>query len=161
MGLKKNNPGCTCCEGCDTCALCSDGCEPDAWQVDFTGYTNSGSCTNCATYLNVSRVISTPIGGDCEKQDGITDTLTACLFELTPPRCRVTVRTQSSNYYIRVVYAFNTGFAITTVTYEKNYGTTKPNCRALSAEEIPYLSHTSNIGDICTVPSDPCLLTAL
>ncbi len=54
MGLKKNNPGCSCCGGSGDCPLCDP--EPATVSVTLAGYANSG-CTGCAD-LNGTYVLS-------------------------------------------------------------------------------------------------------
>ena len=46
MGLKKNNPGCNCCEF--DCGFCDSGSAPTAVVLTFSGWSSATYCSSCS-----------------------------------------------------------------------------------------------------------------
>jgi hypothetical protein len=60
VGIKKNNPGCGCCDGGDpptpTCPYCTGGPSGASITLTLTGFAD-GNCSNCDEVLNATHVL--------------------------------------------------------------------------------------------------------
>ena len=152
---KKNNPGCTCCEEeGNTCFNCSVAGFGDV-SVSISGYGYSGSgcddtfsTTNCCTTANATYIVPfVGIGGTCAWTDITAHPTNGCFLEI-----RVTVEQVGSDYVLRVDLRQGCGLQpgnTHDVIYEKNFGTTKPDCSNWSNEAVTH-SSTPNDSGKCT-----------
>lgn len=151
-----------CCCECDACDFCSDGCMPEEMQVDLSCFSDTAFCSNCDEDANGSYVVS-PFLSECSRLYGGQAFENECNFGSgkSGPQITVVVSKPTVNYLITITVVINHLFATTTVTYVKNYGTTKPDCRTLSGESLTRTSVSSPFGNVCDVNTDPAILTAL
>lgn len=143
-----------CCEtaGCDcSCDSCSD-TAPCCFEVRFANMAN-GTCSTCSNFNNPAPGLpwylsqDTPngctwslrIAGGCTLCTGVDAVLTTYL--------------DGSNYKIKV--ELKDGSTVLH-KWEKDYGTTKPDCCALTNES---LTHISSGGD-CNSASATCTITS-
>ena len=155
-GIRRWAPGGCCDEPCEDCAGCLDGCGPEAFDVDYEGFSDN-VCTSCGD-LNTTtfRLDFTSAGG------GVCDydySYTGPCGGASPAR-NMNVHILSGLLTVTVPMGSgstnNAGFNATLST------SPKPDCRAWSSEAIGNPSYTA--GTVCTLATSPtgkALLTAV
>lgn len=130
------------CETC-TCSACSDSpfYAPCCWKVVIAGIVD-GSCSDCEV-LNKTYYLSQDDPAGCTWSEG------AVCGECDPTDIILTVTLDGSDYIITVTMDGH--------VWQKNYGTSKPECCGLTSETI---SHLTDSGD-CDSSSATCVITAL
>lgn len=141
MGAYIGNPTCCCGGGvCQcTCANCNGNEAPCCWKVVVSGIVD-GSCASCDEFLNRTYYL--------EDDTGCSWSSDAICGVCDPSLITLDIVEEGGNYKIRVTLGAH--------VWEKNYGTTKPECCTLSSES---LTHTTNSGD-CDSSSATCVITS-
>lgn len=141
--FKRNSPGCRCCER--NCIHCTNGW-PTSWTVDIAS-VGAGACAvgDCSS-LNATYVVDNITVTPCQSQEPITN---VCNYiELF-----VSITKPGADYVLLV----RPGGA-SDLRWEKNLGTTKPDCRTFSGE---ICLHVSNLGQCSSeTPGSTATVTA-
>ena len=136
-------PCADCCGDCDCrCANCSTSDAPCCFRVTFASIANDG-CTDCS-WLNQSFYLTQTVGDDCIWECSPVDGMPC-----DPTVIRLTVYKDGTDYKVKVELGNH--------IWEKNYGTSKPDCCGFSSESI---THITDSGD-CDTSSATCSVTAL
>lgn len=120
------------------CANCSTGQAPDQLQLVLAGITGSGAGGDCGTILNGTWVLNRiGIGEPCQWESSLYDNACAASGQ---SKITVSLSNVVGNYVLNVL--IKTG-DFGSITFEKNFGTTKPDCLDWSNEDIPFVSDTT------------------
>lgn len=152
-----------CCCECNACTYCEDECAPNEWLVEITSFSDSASCTNCDEDANGSFVL--PPTSTCGWTYGaLGGPFVSCDFGPGNAGPRITALISQNfggQYLITITVVVTHVSTSTTVTFQKNYGTTKPDCLNFADESIPHVSTVNASGIVCSVNTDPCLITSI
>ena len=161
-----NMGGYPCCCGEGPCSYCN-GTPPDTIQVNFSGVTDS-NCSECDTYWNDSFILNKDGTNPClytYTEDPFTCSNISCdPDEWHEIDIRLLWVMSGSDYILRVSVdecectSATTDTCFQVALFEKNYGSTKPDCTPASTQTLTRISAYSHI--FCNWTSASCTVEA-
>ena len=120
------------------CTNCSTGTSPLNMTVDPTGAFTNGTGTCCTTLTN--QICVQDGGNPCLWTGPLVNCGAAGNIDFT-----VTITFNGSNYFLNVITSANSN-----LTWQKDLGTSAPNCSGFSSLAVPFLSAGIGGDTLCT-----------
>jgi len=157
VGLKKNNPGCKCCDQAE-CAPCTSGFAPETFSVTIAGYADD-TCASCEDYdgtyvldydegdttTNACYWYSADETAPCTDSSVATFDLALAIVWIAPSDGSITVSLTNRT---------SGGTSVWTTVWKNTFGT-QPDCADFDEYDVSYDAGESS-GSICDASSTTC-----